>query len=142
MHRSSPGKAVVRVERSAGRDEWADLRPAIRWVQHKQPVLLVAIIMIAAQAAWLVVFLNHMYFFDIDFAALDRAISSPLSWRYLTYIGLAHLMVGERAFAWVLGRISPYGWGLAGAVLVAFVVASGLAAFRLFRTLFGERPAI
>lgn len=142
MHRSSPGKAVVRVERSAGRDEWADLRPAIHWVQHKRPVLLVAIIMIAAQAAWLVVFLNHMYFFDIDFATLDRAIGSPLSWRYLTYIGLAHLMIGERAIAWALVRTSLYGWGLDGTVLVAFVVASSLAAFRLFRTLFGERPAI
>ncbi len=51
-------------------------------------------------------------------------------------------MIGERAITWVLARISLYGWGLDGAVLVAFVVASGLAAFRLLRTLFGERPAI
>ena len=83
-----------------------------------------------------------MYFYRQDFFDLDFAITSPFNWHYLTYVGTGHVMLGERALIWVLARISLYNWTLASAVTLVFLAAAGLAAFRVLRTLFGERPAI
>ena len=41
-----------------------------------------------------------------------------------------------------MARISLYNWALASAVSLVLLAAAGLAAFRLLRTLFGNRPAI
>jgi len=140
-HVNRPGTAVVPLVRT-GPDEWADLRPAVRWLQDRRPVALVAILAIIAQAVWLAQFLSGLYFSHDDFVNLDLARQSSLSWGYLTYIGPDHLMIGERVIDWLAVRISFYNWGLASAVTVALAVAAGLAAFALLRTLFGERPAI
>ena len=137
-----PGKALARRHASASQDTWADLRPAIRWFQHRRPVVLIAVVLVAAEVLWRAQFLARMYFYRQDFFNLDFAIRSPFSWHYLTYIGTGHLMIGQRAIIWVLARISLYNWGLASAGSLAFVAAAGLAAFAVLRTLFGERPAI
>jgi len=142
VQRIDPGKALVPRRHAAGQDAWADLRPAFRWFQRRRPVRLIAIVLIAALVAWRAQFLSHMYFYRQDFFNLDFAIRSPFSWHYLTYVGTGHLMIGQRAIIWVLARISLYNWGLASAVSLAFVAATGLAAFAVLRTLFGERPAI
>src|SRR5262249_33073379 len=74
---------------------------------------------------------------------LDLAVEHSFNWSYLTYIGSGHLIIGLRAIAWALVRMSTtYNWGLASAVSLTFVFAADLAAFRLLRDLFGERPAI
>jgi hypothetical protein len=98
--------------------------------------------MIAGQIIWRAQFLSQMYFYRQDFFDLDFAVSSPFDWHYLTYVGTGHVMIGERAIIWVLARISLYNWTLASDVTLAFLAAAGLAAFRVLRTLFGERPAI
>ena len=136
------GRIVVRRPETSEPDGWADLRPALRWLDRRRPVLLAALFLIAGQVAWRAQFLSHMYFYRSDFFDLDFAITSPFSWHYLTYMGTGHLMIGERALIWVLARISLYNWTLASAVTLVLLAATGLAAFRVLRTLFGERPAI
>ena len=83
-----------------------------------------------------------MYFRQDDFHDLDLAIQSPFSWRYVTFIGAGHLIIGLRVVAWFLVRTSLYNWGLASAITLAFVAAANVAALRLLRMLFGDRPAI
>ncbi len=134
-----PGKALVRRPVAGPVDAWADLRPAYRWVRRGRPVPVAALILIAAQVAWRAQLLGHLYFYRDDFFALDLARRSAFSWHYLTYVGPGHLVVTERAIAWVQARLSLYSWGLASAVVLALLAACGLAAFVALRTLFGER---
>jgi hypothetical protein len=142
MQRLDPGKALTRLPEGHGAGAWGDLRPAARWLQRRRPVLLGAILLVAVQLIWLAQFLRHMYFFRDDFVNMDLAIESPFSWHYLTYVGSGHLMIGERGIIWLLVRMSFYNWTLASAVILILVAATGAAAFRLLRRLFGERPAI
>ncbi|HEX9066904.1 MAG TPA: hypothetical protein VF843_17470 [Streptosporangiaceae bacterium] len=139
---AGPGKALARQAAAGDLDAWADLRPAYRWAQRRRPVLVVAVLMIAAQVAWRATLLRHLYFYRDDFFNLDFAARSSFGWHYLTYIGTGHLMILQRAVIWVLVRVSLYNWGLASAVTLAFLAGAGLAAFAALRTLFGERPAI
>jgi hypothetical protein len=142
MRPRDPGKAVMPLPEDQSAGAWGDLRPAVRWLQRKRPVLLGAIVLVAVQVVWLAQFLRHMYFFGDDFINIDLAARSPFSWSYLTYVGSGHLMIAERAITWLLVRISLYNWTISWLVLLLLVAASGAAAFRLLRTLFGERPAI
>jgi hypothetical protein len=105
-------------------------------------VRVAAILLIAASLVWKAAFLSHLFFVYDDFYNQELAIGSPLSWRYLSFEGLGHFMVGPRALMWLMARASLYGWALASAVTLAFVAAASLAALRLLRTLFGDRPAI
>jgi hypothetical protein len=121
--------------------EWADLRSALDWLR-KNRVLVAAVILIALELAWKAQFLSHLYFRQDDFHDLDLAIESPFSWRYVTYIGAGHLIIGLRVVAWLMVRTSLYNWDLASAISLAFVAAANVAALRLLRMLFGDRPAI
>lgn len=137
-----PGSAVVRLGQVERADDWADLRQAVRKIQRGQPVLIGALVLVVAQVIWRAQFLSHMFFLREDFFNSDLAVESHFGWGYLTYIGAGHLMIGERAIVWVLVRMSLYNWDLAMAVTLAFTLAAGLAAFKMLRTLFGERPVI
>ncbi|HEX9034979.1 MAG TPA: hypothetical protein VF834_24310 [Streptosporangiaceae bacterium] len=138
---SLPGTVVLR--KDSGDDlQWADLRPATTWIRTHW-VLACALALIAAQLAWKGQFLGHLFFRQDDFHDLDLAVEHRFTWSYLTFIGSGHLIIGLRVIAWVLVRIGgTYNWGLASAVTLVFVAAAGLAALRLLRDLFGERPAI
>ena len=122
-------------------DEGLDVQAALTWVRRNQ-VLAVGLILIAAQLAWKAQFLTHLYFTQDDFYNLNLAIQSHLSWHYLTFIGIGHLMIGPRAVAWVLARISLYDWGLASSVVLVLLAGANIAALRLLRTLFGDRRLI
>lgn len=138
----TPGHSIAHREQAEDDLEWADLRSVVGRVRN-HPVLLLALLLIAAQVAWKAQFLNHLYFRQDDFHDLDLAVEHSFNWSYLTYIGSGHLIIGLRAIAWALVRMSTtYNWGLASTVSLAFVFAADLAAFRLLRDLFGERPAI
>lgn len=137
-----PGKALVPRPHEPAVGTWADLRPLAGWIRRRRPVVLAAVILIAAQLVWLAEFFRKMYFFRDDFVNMDLAIRSPFGWHYLTYIGSGHLMIAERALLWLVERISFYNWTLAWLVTVILVAAANIAAFRVLRTLFGERPAI
>jgi hypothetical protein len=142
IDRSVPANEVALYDDAAARDfEWADLRSAADWFRNNR-VLVAAVVLIAAELAWKAQFLSHMYFRQDDFHDLDLAIQSPFSWRYVTFIGAGHLIIGLRVVAWFLVRTSLYNWGLASAITLAFVAAANVAALRLLRMLFGDRPAI
>ena len=107
-------------------------------------VLVAAVVLIVAQLAWKGQLLSHLYFRQDDFHDLDLAVDHHFNWSYLTFIGSGHLIIGLRLIAWPMARIAstPYNWALASTVSLAFVAAASVAALRLLRDLFGERPAI
>ncbi len=140
--RTPAGGALVPLGQVERRDDWADLRSAIRLFKRGRPVLVTAVVMVVAQVIWRAQFLSHMYFLREDFFNSDLAAESHLGWRYLTYVGAGHFMVGERLIIWLLVRISLYDWHLAMAMTLACTLAAGLAALKMLRTLFGERPVI
>lgn len=135
------GQDLVPYEETEDGLEWADLRRTFDWMRTHR-VLVWGALLIIVGLAWKAQFLGHLYFRQDDFHDLDIAAESPFSWRYLTYIGAGHLIIGLRLVAWFLVRISLYNWALASAISLAFLAAASVAALRLLRTLFGERPAI
>jgi len=138
----SPGKEVMRLDDGPGDVEWADLRSAVFWMRTRA-VGLTATLMIVLELVWKAQFLSRLYFSQDDFAVLELAVEHSFNWRYLTFIGSEHLNVGPRAIAWAMARVStPYNWGVASVVTLAFVAAASYAAYRLLRNLFGPRPMI
>jgi hypothetical protein len=118
-----------------------DFTAAASWVR-KHSVLVAGLVLVLAEIVWKAQFLSHMYFSQDDYVNLDIAIKSPFDWHYLTLIGAGHLYPGLRAVTWVLARASLYDWGLDAGLALTLVAAASLAALRLLRTLFGERPGI
>jgi hypothetical protein len=118
--------------------DWLELAA---WVRRRG-VVLGGLGLVAAEVIWKAVFLSHYYFWQDDFHFLEQARAHSFTWSYLTYVQAGHLFPGLYALFWVVVRVSPYNWGLAAGITVVLVAASGLAAFRLLRTLFGTRPAI
>ena len=105
-------------------------------------MLLFGLALIVAQLAWRAIFLSHMYFRQDDFYNLDLAIKSPLNWHFLTFNTAGNVVVGTQLITWIIARVSLYDWGLASAVILVLLACANLAALRLMRTLFGNRPMI
>ncbi len=141
MQESVPEVAVPVEAAKADDVQWGDLRPIVAWGREHW-VLAVGLAMIVAGLAWRADFLAHLYFRQDDFHDLDLAFQSAFSWRYLTFIGAGHLIVGLRLVAWLMVRLSLYNWTLASAISLLLVGAASLAALRLLRMLFGEHPII
>lgn len=114
---------------------------AQQWLR-RNGVLLVAVVLIAAQLWWKAVFLRHFYFRQDDFQWIDRALSAKFGWPYLMTVDNGYLMPGGFALTWVLARASMYDWTLASVIMLVLLAASSLALLRLLRTLFGARPWI
>jgi hypothetical protein len=139
-HAAGRHSPIAQIELGSG-DEGVDTEALVAWLRRHQ-VLLGGLVLIAAQLVWKFHFLSHLFFTVDDFYNLDLAIGSPLSWHYLTFIGIGHLMPGPRAIFWALARMSLYNWGLASGMLLVLQACASLAALRLLRTLFGDRPVI
>jgi hypothetical protein len=138
----SPGREVMRLDERSGDLEWADLRSAAGRLRTNG-VALGAVVMIVLELAWKAQFLSTLYFRQDDFHDLELAVEHSFNWSYLTFIGSGHLIIGLRAIAWFMVRVSaPYNWGIASVVSLAFVAAASFAAYRLLRNLFGPRPMI
>lgn len=118
-----------------------DFGSAATWVRQHS-VLVGGLVIIIGEIIWKAQFLSRMYFSQDDYVNLDIAIKSPFNWHYLSRIGAGHFYPGLRAITWVLARVSLYDWGLDAGVALALVALASLAALRLLRTLFGDRPAI
>src|ERR1700683_4666586 len=104
-----------------------DVRALVARITEKR-VLLGGLLLLAIAVAWRIDFLSHLYFRLDDFIDLDIAIQSPFNWKYVTYNGVGHLIIGVRALGWFLARTSLYNWPLDSAVDLIIVALSGLAA--------------
>jgi hypothetical protein len=105
-------------------------------------VSLAAGLLIAAQLVWKAAFLSNFYFRDDDFHFTEISLQSSLGWKYLSYVGSGHFHPGVLAIIWVMARLAPYNWDAASAITLVMLLIAGLAAWRLLRTLLGNRPAI
>jgi hypothetical protein len=111
------------------------------WLRGHGTVL-TGLILIVVQLIWRSLFLTHYYFWQDDFHFIELGLAHSFTWKYLTIVEAGHLTPGGFAIAWAAGRVSLYNWGLASAVTIVMVAAADLAALRLLRTLFGNRPVI
>jgi hypothetical protein len=118
--------------------DWPELAT---WARN-HGVVISGLVLIAAQLIWKSIFISNYFFWQDDFHFLELGLGHPFSWSYLTYVGAGHLFPGVYAIAWVTARIALYNWVFASAITVVLLAAAGLAALRLLRTLFGDRPAI
>lgn len=118
--------------------DWPELAA---WARNRG-ILIFGLTLIAAQLIWKSVFIGSYFFWQDDFHFTELALGHPLTWSYLTYVGAGHLFPGVYAIVWAVARIALYNWAFASAITVIMLAAAGLAALRLLRTLFGDRPAI
>jgi hypothetical protein len=117
---------------------WSDLEAVL--VRHK--VTLVSLALIVGSLIWKGLFLTHYYFREDDFQVLDVAVKTKLTWSYLTHVDSGHFFPGVYALAWILSRVALYNWTAAAGLGLVMIAGASLAAWRLLRTLLGNRPAI
>jgi hypothetical protein len=111
------------------------------WVRRRR-VVLGGIGLIVAQIVWKAYFLSQFFFWQDDYHYLDRALDNGLTWKFLTQVDGGHLSPGLNVVSWVLARVALYDWALASFVSLALLAGAALAALRLLRLLFGDRPVI
>jgi hypothetical protein len=138
---SQPGIVQERRTDLPGADDGIDLSALLSWLRRRQ-VAVCGVLLIVAQLIWKARDVYHLFFYQDDYVNLDRALESPLNWHFLTLFDDGHVFPAVRVLTWVLARISLYGWGLDTGLLLVLLACSCLAAFRLLRTLFGDRPVI
>jgi len=132
-------------------------RPADEWEEPEGPprdasqlaeqarrhqITLGALGLILASLIWKGVFLGHFYFRQDDFDVIDQALKSGLTWKLLTIFHSGHLFPGVYVISWVLSRLALYSWSAGAGVELVLIAGSSLAAWRLLRTLLGNRPAL
>jgi hypothetical protein len=124
-----------------------DLANVIDWPEFAawargRGVVLCGLALIAAQLIWKAIFIGNYFFWQDDFHFLELGLGHSFTWKYLTFVGAGHWFPGVYAIVWVVARVALYNWAAASAITVIMLAAAGLAALRLLRTLFGNRPAI
>ncbi len=124
-----------------------DLANVIDWPElaawaRGRGVVLCGLVLIAAQLIWKSLFLSNYFFYQDDFHFMELALGHSFTWSYLTLVGAGHWFPGVYAICWVVARIALYNWAFASAITIVMLAAASLAALRLLRTLFGNRPAI
>ncbi len=124
-------------DEEAGGD-WSRQMAAL--LRHK--VTLASIALIAASLIWKASFVGRYYFEQDDFQVLDAMRKSGLTWSLLTHIDAGHFFPGVYLTAWLLSRGTLYNWTAASGVVLVMTAAASLAAWRLLRTMLGNRPAI
>jgi hypothetical protein len=105
--------------------------------RHRTSLACIAVIV--ATVIWKIVFVSHYYFRQDDFEIMDLALKNNLGWGYLTRGYVGHFFPGVFAVAWVLARTGLYNWPAGAGVIIVLIAASSVAAWRLLRTLFGDR---
>lgn len=119
----------------------AGVPDAVAWL-GRHWVTLVAVVLITGQVLWKAAFLSHFYFRQDDFHFTELALQRHLSWKYLSYVGSGHFHPGVLLIVWIMSKQAIYNWDVASAVTIGMLVIASLAAWRLLRTLIGNRPAI
>ena len=113
----------------------------VRWLRAN-PVLVIGLVLIAAQLWWKAGFLGRSFFRLDDYYYVERASSMGFTWNYLAWVNGGHLTVVGSAIAWATTRLSPYNWTLACAVTLVLLGCTCLALLNMLRTLFGDRPGV
>ncbi|SFI06436.1 hypothetical protein SAMN05216275_10110 [Streptosporangium canum] len=108
----------------------------------RSPVLLGAVLFIAASLALRALILRDSYFVEDDLLFVGNAYENDLTLDFVTRVHKGHFMPGAIALTWVLSRIAPYDWLLVAGVTFVAQALLGVLVLRLLRTLFGTRPAI
>lgn len=137
----TPSAPYVQGQRQGDFADVVDWPELAAWARGRG-VVLGSLALIVAQLIWKSLFLGHFYFWQDDFRFMEQALSKSFGWGYLTLAEAGHVLPGVNAIAWAVARTSLYSWPLASAVTVIMLAAADLAALRLLRTLFGNRPAI
>jgi len=122
-------------------DDDAGFADALAWLRREW-VTLSALALIVAQVLWKAAFLGHFYFRQDDFHFTELALQRGLSWKYLSYVGSGHFHPGVLFAVWIMSKVAIYNWNAASAVTIGMLIIASLAAWRLLRTLIGNRPAI
>jgi hypothetical protein len=122
-------------------EQGTDASAQLAVIQRHQ-VTLACLAVIVASVIWKAAFLGHYYFRQDDLHGFDVALRSGLNWSYLTHVQAGHLFPGVNLIAWVLARAALYNWAAGSAVVVVMIAAASLAAWRVLRTLLGNRPAV
>ena len=85
---------------------------------------------------------TQTWFYVDDFPLVATASRDGLSLHELFRPYIGHLMPAGRAAAWLATARGEYDYPVAVAELVALYLLAGAGALRLFRSLFGSRPAV
>lgn len=105
-------------------------------------VLLGGVALIVLAAAFRIWTATQTWFYVDDFPLVATAARDGLSPHELVQPYIGHLMPAGRAAAWLTTAGGRYDYPVAVAELVALYVLVGAGALRLFRSLFGSRPAV
>jgi hypothetical protein len=119
----------------------ADFAQQVEWLRRNQ-VSVASVTLIVVSLIWKAEFLSHYFFRQDDFAAYDRGLNSGLTLGYLFHIDSGHLFPGVYLISWILARVALYNWAAAVTVELALIAGASVAAWRLLRTLMGNRLAL
>ena len=124
-------------------EEYASVDWSRQWATvQRHWVTLASLALIGGSLIWKAAFLSHYFYWEDDFQVLDVSLKSHLSWGFLTQIDGGHFFPGVYLMTWVLARVALYNWLAGSLIVLVMLAAAGLAAWRLLRTLLGNRSAI
>ncbi len=107
-----------------------------RWVR-RWPVATVAAAAILLHLALRTNWVAGSYFYEDDFALIERSFGHPLSWSLLTQSDGGHLSPGRAAVFWLTTMIGPYDRWPVVLVTVALHAVAAVLFWLLLRRLFG-----
>jgi hypothetical protein len=118
--------------------DWSQLTEQAR--RHR--VTLGALGLILASLIWKGAFLSHFYFRQDDFWLMDAAVKNGLSGRYIFRVWSGQFIPGAYVLGWLQVKTAVYSWTAGAGVEIVLIAVASLMAWRAFRTLLGNRPAI
>ena len=119
--------------------DWSRQLAAVR----RHQVTLACLALILASLIWKAAFLSHYFYRQDDFWIFDTALKSGLNWGLISRPwGAGQFIPGAATLSWALAEVALYNWAAGAVVELIMIAGAGLAAWRLLRTLFGNRPAI
>ncbi len=119
--------------------DWSRQLAALR--RHR--VTLACLALIVGSLIWKAAFLSHYFYRQDDFWIFDTALRGGLNWGLIGRSwGAGQFIPGAATLSWALANVALYNWAAGAVVELVMIAGAGLAAWRLLRTLFGNRPAI
>ncbi|WP_406673505.1 hypothetical protein WBK31_29545 [Nonomuraea sp. N2-4H] len=111
-------------------------------LRGRDAVLAAGLVMVVVQLVWKYELVRRTYFRQDDFHYIIRGQESGLTWDYLMWVDVGHLLPGGFGISWAMARLGGYNEPLAHATTMTLQAGASLAMLRLLWVLFGPRPAI